>query len=159
AREHQSALDSMLRILNEKGNVLSENDDSRDRFIHADSLIENWSAPAEGRYFVEIRDLNWRGGPAFVYFLAITHSEAYFTLEIDTDKTLLAPGLGSAIFVRAYRKNGFVGEIPLSVGGLPPGISAHCGRIAAGGTDGCILLTAAADAKPGAANIHITGKG
>src|SRR5205823_5167762 len=117
AREHQSALDSTLRILNEKEQVLSENDDSRDRFIHADSLIENWIAPADGRYFVEIRDLHLRGGPAYVYFLKITRSEPFFTLDTDTDKTLLAPGTVSPIFVRASRKNGFTGEIQLSVEG------------------------------------------
>jgi hypothetical protein len=159
AREHQSALDSYLRILDDKGRVLAENDDSRDRFIHSDSLIENWSAPAKGRYVVEIRDLHLRGGPAFVYFLKVTHSLPFFRLETDTDKTLLAPGIASVIFARAVRKNGFDGEVQLSVEGLPPGVSANCGRILANGTDGCIILHTAPDAKQAAANIRILGSG
>jgi hypothetical protein len=157
AHQYQSPLDSFLRILNDKGERLVENDDASDRFIHADSLIENWAAPANGRYVVEIRDLHLRGGPAFVYFLKVTRSEPSFILETDTDKTLLAPGTAGAIFVRTTRKNGFAGDIQLAVDGLPPSVTASCGRILASGTDGCILLRAAPNAKQAAANIRITG--
>jgi hypothetical protein len=157
AREHQSALDSYLRILNAKGERLAENDDANDRWVHADSLIENWSAPADGRYIVEIRDIHLRGGPAFVYLLKVTRSEPHFLLELDTDKTLLAPGITGVIFVRATRKNGFTGEVQLAVEGRPPGVTAKCGRILSTGNDGCILLTAASDAKPVAVNLRITG--
>jgi hypothetical protein len=157
ARAHQSAIDSVLRILNEKGDSLIENDDARDRYVHEDSLIENWRAPASGRYILEIRDLHLRGGPAFVYFLKVTPSEPFFTLETDTDKTLLAPGIASVIFVRATPRNGFAGDVQLDVDGLPPGVTATCGRILAGGKDGCILLRAAADAQRCAANIRVRG--
>jgi hypothetical protein len=157
AREHQSMLDSFLRLLNDKGERLAENDDAADRFVHADSLIENWAAPANGRYVVEVRDLHQRGGPEFVYFLEVTRSEPYFTLETDTDKTLLAPGTAGAVFVRAARKNGFAGEVRLAVDGLPPGVTACCGRILETGTDGCIILEAAPDAKVTATNVRITG--
>jgi hypothetical protein len=150
AREHQSMLDSFLRVLDAKGQRLIENDDSSDRFVHADSLVEDWAAPAAGRYVVEVRDLHQRGGPEFVYFLKVTRSEPYFTLESDTDKTLLAPGTAGVIFVRTARKNGFAGEVQLAVDGLPAGVTARCGRILATGTDGCIVLQAAA-------NVRITG--
>ncbi len=157
ARPYQSALDSLVRIVNSKGQALIENDDARDRYVHADSQIENWAAPASGHYTIEVRDLHGRGGENFVYFLTIARSEPYFTLEIDTDKTLLAPGLASAIFVRAIRKNGFAGEIQLGVEGLPAGVTAHCGRILANGRDGCILVQTAPDAKPTAVNLRIFG--
>jgi hypothetical protein len=157
AREHQSALDSFIRIVNDKGETLIENDDGNDRYIHADSRIENWAVPAAGRYAIEIRDLHGRGGENFVYFLQIHRSEPHFELEIDTDKTLLAPGLASAIFVRATRKNGFAGEIQLGVEGLPSGVTASCGRILAAGQDGCIIVKAAPDAKQTAVNLRIFG--
>ncbi|HEX3151739.1 MAG TPA: PPC domain-containing protein [Gemmataceae bacterium] len=159
ARAHQSAMDPVLRILNEKGDRLVENDDYRDRFVHADSRIESWTAPANGKYIIEIRDAHERGGPAFVYFLKVARAEPGFTLELDTDKTLLAPGTSSAIFVRATRHNGFSGEVQLAVDGLPPGLTAMCGRILPTGKDGCILLKAAADAKIGAWEIRVTGTG
>jgi hypothetical protein len=157
AREHQSMLDSFLRLLNDKGERLIENDDAAGRFVSADSLIENWAAPAAGRYVIEVRDLHQRGGPEFVYFLEVTRAEPSFALESDTDKTLLAPGTAGVIFVRATRKNGFAGEVRLAVDGLPPGVTTRCGRILETGTDGCIILQAAADAKVSAANVRITG--
>lgn len=158
ARRSQSMLDPVMRVLNAQGGALLENDDlNTGRFSYADSLLENWTAPADGKYVVEVRDLHLRGGPQFVYFLSVTRSEPYFVLDSDTDKALLAPGTAAAIFVRAYRKNGFTGEVRLGVEGLPPGVTASCGRILESGKDGCIVLTAAADAPRGAANIKITG--
>lgn len=157
ARSLQSEMDSLVRILNDKGQTLIENDDAQDRYVHADSRIENWAAPAAGRYTIEVRDLHGRGGASFVYFLSIARAEPRFELEIDTDKTLLAPGLSSVIFARAVRKDGFDGEIHLGVEGLPSGVTASCGRILAGGKDGCILVRAAPDAKQTAANLRVFG--
>jgi hypothetical protein len=158
ARRNQSMLDPVLRVLNEQGGALLENDDlNTGRFIHADSLLEDWTAPADGKYVLEVRDLHLRGGPQFVYFLAATKSEPRFVLEIDTDKTLLSPGTAGAIFVRAYRKGGFTGEVQLVAEGLPAGVTAVCGRILESGRDGCIILQAAPDAPRGATNIKITG--
>jgi len=135
ARATGSALDSNLRILDAKGRALVENDDARDRFVHADSRIDNWAAPAAGRYFVEVRDLHERGGPEFVYFLQLTRAESGFGLELDTDKTLLTPGTAGVIFARVTRHNGFAGEVQLAVKGLPPGVTATCGRVLADGRD------------------------
>ncbi|HVC96118.1 MAG TPA: hypothetical protein VND64_20715, partial [Pirellulales bacterium] len=158
ARRHQSMLDPVLRILNSEGAALTEVDDmSTGRHSFQDPLLENWAAPADGRYVVELRDLHQRGGPEFVYFLKINPSVPYFALDTDTDKTLLSPGTAGAIFVRVFRKNAFAGEVQLAVEGLPRGVTASCGRILASGTDGCILLTAAPDAPRGASNLKITG--
>ena len=46
----------------------------------------------------------------------------------------------------------------MQVDGLPPGVTATCGRILAGkGQDGCIVLQADASAAQAAANITVTG--
>jgi hypothetical protein len=158
ARRAESGLDSFVRILNPQGAAISEADDlSRDRIQSQDSWIENWTAPADGKYSIEIRDLHLRGGPQFTYAMQVARAEPYFTLEVDTDKTELAPGIGAPIYVRVVRKNGFTGEVQLAIDGLPPGVTATCGRILETGSDGCILLSAAPDAPVGAANIKITG--
>jgi hypothetical protein len=158
ARRAMSGLDPIIRILNDKGAALIENDDSRVQRVNvSDSWIENWTAPADGKYFLEIRDLHLRGGAEFPYVVLATRSEPYFELELDTDKTLLAPGISAPFYVRVNRKNGFAGEVQLAVEGLPPGVTATAGRILATGIDGCIILTAAADAPAGAANIRVTG--
>jgi hypothetical protein len=124
----------------------------------ADSWIENWSAPADGKYLVEVRDVHLRGGPSFPYFLKITRSQPYFELYLDTDKTLIGPGGCAAIFVRVERKNGFTGEVAMAIDGLPHGVSASCGRILADkGQDGCIVLEAEADAPLNVANTIVRG--
>jgi hypothetical protein len=160
SRREGSPLDSVLRLLDAKGRTLGEGDDLSD-FGHtsADGIIEDWRAPADGTYAIEIGDLLQRGGPAFVYFLKITRPEPEFHLFLDTDKTELAPGTSGVIFVNSVPKNGFVGEISLAVEGLPEGVTAFCDRIPANHRDGCIILTASPDATPAVSNIIVTGTG
>jgi hypothetical protein len=164
AQRAGSRLDSMLRILGPKGELLIENDDHFERRssyggfnLTSDSHIEGWIAPADGRYVVQIRDVHQRGGPAFGYFLKVRRSQPTFVMDTDTDKTILAPGTAGVIHVRLTRKDGFTGEVQLAIEGLPAGVKASCGRILAGGTDGCIILETASDARKTAANVRIYG--
>jgi hypothetical protein len=158
SRREGSPLDSVLRLLDAKGRTLTEGDDLSDLGrTSADGIIENWRTPADGTYAIEIRDLLQRGGPTFVYFLKITHPEPEFELLLDTDKTELTPGTNGVFFVNALRKNGFDGEISLAIDGLPEGVTAICDRIPPGHRDGCIILTAAPDAKPAVSNVIVTG--
>ncbi len=160
ARRARSALDAHLRVLDAKGKQLALNDDLKlGKRGSADSWIENWTAPADGRYVVEVRDVNLRGGPDFPYFLKLTPSRPYFELYLDTDKTQVSKGGCGAIFVRIERKNGFAGEVQLAIDGLPEGVTAARGRILEGkGQDGCIVLEASADAELAAANVVIAGR-
>ncbi|HEY0983988.1 hypothetical protein [Schlesneria sp.] len=159
SRRQMSNLDSFIRILNEQGQPLREDDDGRfGRLVFADTRLEGWEAPATGKYFVEIRDGLLRGGAGYEYALQITRTLPSFELEIDTDKTQLTPGTYGAIFVRAVRKHGFTGEIQLHIEGLPEGVVATCGRILAGkGLDGCIVLYAPAELKLAAIDVRIWG--
>ncbi len=159
ARRAQSSLDSSIRLLDEKGNQLAENDDlGLYSNSFADSWIENWTAPADGKYTIEVRDLLLRGGPDFVYFLRVVRAAPYFELYVDTDKTQISPGTGGVMFVNLIRKNGFDGDVQLKIDGLPQGVAAHCGRIPAGAyRDGAIILDVPADAKQSVANVTISG--
>ena len=159
ARRLQSDLDPKIRITNEQGALISEADDATyHRVISADSLLENWTAPADGKYILEVLDLHQRGGSSFTYLVQVERAEPHFLIEVDTDKTLLAPGMGGVIYVRALRKNGFAGEIQLEVEGLPPGVSAIPGRIPPELSDGIVHLTAAPEAAFGATNLRIVGR-
>lgn len=158
ARRGLSRLDSLVRIVNADLGAYVENDDYQSPSLrYGDSRIQNWVVPADGRYFVEIRDLHLRGGSGYGYALSIERSQPYFALTIDTDKTQLTPGTRGAIFARVHRLNGFAGEVQLSLTGLPPGVTAECGRILANGLDGCILLSAAPDAAPAWSNVAVVG--
>src|SRR5262245_61130545 len=159
ARRAQSALDSHLRILDEKGKQLALNDDLRlGKRTLSDSWLENWTAPGDGRYIIEIRDVNLRGGPLCPYYLKVTPSQPYFELYLDSDKTQVAPSGCAALFVRVERKNGFSGEIQLTIDGLPRGVTASCGKILAEkGQDGSIVLEADPDAMLGVTNVIVRG--
>lgn len=159
ARRQQSQVDSYLRILNEKEQTLREDDDGRfGKLLHSDTLIEGWEAPADGTYFIEMRDVHLRGGDGFGYVLKITPTVPTFELLTDTDKTNLTPGTNGVLFVRANRKHGFKGDVDLHVDGLPPGVTATCGRaLTTKYPDGAIVLTAAPDAKLAASNLRIWG--
>lgn len=159
ARRAGSSLDPHVRILNESGVQQQLSDDARlGKRNFADSLIENWTVPADGKYLIEIRDVHLRGGLSFVYFLEVSISEPHFQLFADTDKTPLTPGTSGVVYVRAEKKNGFAGEVQLQVDGLPEGVTATCGKILAGKhQDGCIVFTAAPNAEPIATPVRIGG--
>ena len=159
ARRYQSSLDPYIRILNAEGKQLTENDDLRDfKRGFADSRIENWSVPADGKYTLEIRDMHLRGGDSFVYFIDATKAEPHFRLYVDTDKTLIAPGQHGVFYVQVERKNGFTGEVQLHVDGLPEGVEAVCGRILPDkGRDGCVILKAGNGTKLSVSNLTVRG--
>jgi len=161
SRRAGSQLDPLVSILNDQGGRLLENDDQQAGVISSqDSLVDSWAAPADGKYTIEVRDLHLRGGADFVYYLRLTRPEPKFALILDSDKTPIVPGGSTPIYVRVQRKNGFEGEVQLGIEGLPPGVTATCGRILGGGAlDGAILLTADPSATPAFANIRVTGRG
>ena len=159
ARRLSSELDSYLRIMTVEGKVLREVDDlTFSRTINSDSWLEDWTAPSDGAFVVEIRDVHLRGGANFPYALKITRATPEFHLIIDSAITQLRPGTSNVIYVRALKKNGFEGEIQLEIDGLPSGIQAECGRILAGKSmDGAIVLTCPPETPLGAATVVVRG--
>jgi hypothetical protein len=159
ARRRNSAIDSHLRVLNDKGAQLQLSDDLKvGKRNFSDSWIENWVVPADGKYFIEVRDVHLRGGNRFPYFLQVTRCQPYFELYLDTDKTQIPLGSHGVIYCRVERKCGFTGPVELEVEGLPVGVTATCGRIEGGkGVDGVIVLSAEHDAMPCASLLKVTG--
>jgi hypothetical protein len=159
ARRRNSAIDSHLRVLNDKGAQMQLSDDLKvGKRNYSDSWIENWVVPADGKYTIEIRDVHLRGGKQFPYFLQITRAQSYFELYLDTDKTQIPLGSHGVIYCRVERKCGFTGSVDLSIEGLPPGVTATCGRIEAGkALDGIIVLSADHDAVLACSELRVTG--
>ncbi len=62
-----SPLDSYLEVIDPTGRVVAANDDAHG----ADSFVR-FTAAADGKYGVRIRDANGLGGPAYVYRLTLT---------------------------------------------------------------------------------------
>jgi hypothetical protein len=152
ARRYGSSLDSFIQITDTQGKPLANNDDA----VGKDSRLD-WTAPADGEYLLQIRDLHSRGGETYVYHVAATPAQPDFSLRCDDDKALVGPGSGYAMYVLATRRNGFNGEIKLSVENLPPGVTVIADRVREGMTQACVIFRAAPDAKPDFRRIRMFG--
>lgn len=155
ARRFGSALDSHLRLLNEKGNVVASADDAP----HTKDSLLTWTPPADGTYVLEVRDLLFRGGPAYAYAIEAREDEPDFEVTCDDDKAGIGPGGAVPWFVRAKRRAGFDGPIEVRVEGLPPGVAAQPLTIPASMTEGCLVLQAAAAAQPNASPVRVMARG
>lgn len=154
ARRNGSSLDSSLRLLNEKSAAVAATDD------HAttkDSVLVATIA-ADGRYYLEVKDLLNRGGPTFNYIVQAQYDEPDFEIVCDDDKAGIAPGGHVPWFVKITRNGGFDGPVDVRVDGLPEGVSVNPLTIPAGMTQGCLILTAAPDAMPALAPVQVVGK-
>jgi hypothetical protein len=159
ARRVFSPPDIELAVLDENGAQVASADDGRDlagRSTKDPRLA--WTAPADGRFIIRVRDLHQRGGPDFAYHLEAALAEPDFELTLDPELSMIGPGNRSPIYVRAHRRNGFAGEVALAVEGLPAGVTASVPPILAGTTDACVVLAAAADAPRDGALFRVRGK-
>lgn len=152
ARRLDSEMDSEIKVRDAKGNVLAENDDA----LGKDSRLE-WSAPADGDYTLEVRDLAGHGGPTYFYNLTALPLRPDFRLKCDVDRAMIAPGNRTAWFIIAERRYGAAGEIKVEVKGLPPGVTAPPLTIPAEMTQGPIILSAAPDAKIDFSTVEVIG--
>ncbi len=147
-----SSLDSVLDVLGPKGNVLTSDDDA----FGKDAAL-TFTPPSDGDYVLRIRDLNGRGGDTAVYHIEADFARPDFTLHCDPDKANVAPGASAAWYVLVNRSAGFAGPVKVAVEGLPVGVTASPLTIPPGMTQGLVVLTAAADARPAFAAVRVVG--
>src|SRR5262249_20060897 len=93
----------------------------------------------------------------FVYFLEIDFARPDFTLKCDPSKAMIGPGSRTAWYVQVNRSNGFAGPVKVEVQGLPTGVTVNPLTIPANMTQGCLVVSAAADAKMDAAAVSVVG--
>jgi hypothetical protein len=72
ARSLRSPLDSVLSIHDAKGAQLAANDDQG----APDSVLSKWTVPADGDYFLAVKDQLGRGGPLFTYRVEVEPMQA-----------------------------------------------------------------------------------
>ncbi|MBY0229045.1 MAG: PPC domain-containing protein [Gemmataceae bacterium] len=149
----RSRLDSVLDILDAKGNVLATNDDANGK----DAALA-FAPPSDGDYVLRVRDLNGKGGPEWVYHIEAEPQRPGFSLKCDGDKAMVGPGSRMAWFVKLTRTGGFDGPVTVEAKGLPPGVTASECVIQPGQAQGLIVLSASPDAKVGASLVELVGK-
>ena len=161
ARRLGSPVDSMLYVYNAQGGELSRNDewvDSAEALLthHADSRIV-YTFPADGDYAVRIKDLQRHGGDEFAYRLQIVPPRPDFALVISPDNPRVSKGDTVFVNVRSVRKDGFGGEIALTVQNLPAGFLANNAVIPAGQDQTRLAISAPPDAPVGVVAPTIVG--
>jgi hypothetical protein len=132
--------------------------------------VLQFTAPDNGTYRVILVDQFYRGDPRKVYRLSIRQPAPEFQLvavphfpaapntPLGVWTPLLRKGGTEMFDVLAYRRDGFGGEIQLSVEGLPEGVTASPATIGAGQNVTSLVLTAADTAAEWSGEIQIIGK-
>jgi hypothetical protein len=119
ARREGSPLDSVLQLKGHDGKLITVNDDHVDRreglvTHHADSYIEA-KLPADGRYVVQVGDIQGKGSAEHAYRLRVTPSRPGFDLRVTPATLSATPGGTVPITVHVFRRDGFDGPIELSL--------------------------------------------
>jgi hypothetical protein len=140
ARRLGSPLDSLLQLTDEAGRVLAWNDDHQDKAAglvthQADSYLRA-KLPASGTYRVKVADAQGHGGQAYAYRLRVSPSRPDFAVIVTPASINVRGGTLVPVTVHAVRKDGFSGEIELSLDDAPEGfrlsgeqMPAGCDRI------------------------------
>ena len=131
-----SPIDSLLRLTDGSGRVLAWNDDNEDRGSglnthHADSYV-SFKVPDDGAYFFHLSDVQGHGGDEYAYRLRISLRRPDFDLRVTPSAINLPVACTVPIDVFVLRRDGFDGEIELSLKDAPEGFLLNGGHIPAG---------------------------
>lgn len=123
ARRLGSPLDSTLQLSDAKGRILASNDDFMDAGVgmvthQADSYLAA-TLPADGAYFVTVRDAQGRGGAEFGYRLRISPPMPDFEVRVAPSSITARPGTTVTLTAHVLRRDGFEGDVALSLIGAP----------------------------------------
>jgi len=146
ARRLGSPLDSLLRLTDAAGKVLALNDDYPDKecglLTHQ---ADSWlcvKLPADGTYYVWLTDAQNAGSDAHAYRLRISAPQPDFALRIAPSAINLLTGRAVPVWVYAVRKDGFDGDIEITLDGAPAGFTLSGGTIPHGRDSVRMTLTA-----------------
>jgi hypothetical protein len=147
----RSPVDAIITIYGVNGARLAENDDAVDAAEpmithHADSLL-TFTAPANGRFVMRIRDVQGKGGPEYAYRLSVGEPRPDFALRVSPDNPRVSRADSAVLTVTAIRRNAFAAEITLSVRDLPPGFVASPAVLGAKQEQVLLTITAPAAAQ------------
>jgi len=135
ARRLNSPLDSVLKLANANGQKLMFNDDHEDKGAgltthHADSLLSA-TLPTDGFYYIHIADAQHKGGSAYGYRLRISPPQPDFELRVVPSSINARAGSSIPITVYALRKDGFTGNITMTLKDAPRGFTLRGNRVPA----------------------------
>ncbi|MES1213380.1 MAG: hypothetical protein ABUL64_02230 [Singulisphaera sp.] len=134
-----SPLDGLLDVRKESGEQLATADDTADS---TDPTVDFKVPDGVTKVVAAIRDLQKRGGPAYVYRLAVQPADRPdFSLTLLNDRVQVPAGGVEIVRVRADR-NGYQGAIKLGISGSPSEVRVANDEIPAGATEALVTLSA-----------------
>ncbi|KKK72629.1 hypothetical protein LCGC14_2901960, partial [marine sediment metagenome] len=136
ARRLGSPLDSLLKLSDADGKLLTANDDYEDEGAgltthHADSHL-GFKLPKDGTYLIHLGDTQYKGGQAYAYRLRIGPRRPDFELRVSPSSVNTGAGTNVPITVHALRRDGFSGDITLRLKNKAPGFKLSGGWIPTG---------------------------
>ncbi|HZK82910.1 MAG TPA: hypothetical protein VFC46_17635, partial [Humisphaera sp.] len=151
--------------------VRSQGDAARFRMPNADPALA-FTAPADGSYRIQVRDLFGSGQaePRFFYLLGVRAAQPDYRLvacysPLDANDgngspstAVVRKGASVQIDVLAFRREGFDGEIELSAENLPPGVTAAPAVIGPSVNVGHLVISAGPGAADWSGAIRVIGK-
>ena len=162
ARRLNSPLDSLLWLSDANGKTLAYNDDNGDKNVgllthNADSYLR-LRLPEKGTYFVHLADSQNHGGQDYGYRLRISPPQPDFALLAAPSSINILAGGTVPITVEVLRKDGFNGEIEVTLKDAPPGFKLSGAKIPAGCDRLRITLTAPQKPLEQPINLQLEGR-
>ncbi|WP_202921884.1 PPC domain-containing protein [Anatilimnocola aggregata] len=115
----QFATDIVLTVLSEAGKLLIEIDDAKGS--RDPSLL--FTAPADGRYFVSLRDRSRGGNAEYIYRLQLTSQQPAMSARVNTPSLMVHSGQTANVAVIVDRIDGLADELEVTALDLPAGVS------------------------------------
>ncbi|MHC4953074.1 MAG: PPC domain-containing protein [Planctomycetota bacterium] len=136
ARRLGSPLDSLIQLTDAAGHNVAWNDDHPDKSAglvthQADSYLRAKLLATES-YYIRVTDAQRQGGASFAYRLRVSKPRPDFAVIVTPASVNVPAGGCAPITVHVVRRDGFDGEIGLSLPDAPRGLSLGGARIPAG---------------------------
>ena len=162
ARRLGSPFDSAIELTNEAGARIAFNDDHEDpgagrETHHADSYFIA-RVPVTGRYFVRLYDVQRQGGPEYAYRLRLSAPRPDFELRITPSSVSATGGATVPLTVTAVRRDGFAGDVAISLVDAPPGLSLSGATVPAGQDQVRMTLTVPPVGAPALVSLRLEGR-
>jgi hypothetical protein len=146
ARRLNSPLDSVLRLIDSTGAIVASNDDHEDPEMglithQADSYLRV-RLPQDGAYWVSLADTQHQGGEAYGYRLRLGPPQPDFAVRLTPSSVNVPAGGAATLTARAVRKDGFDGDIDLTLKDAPDGFTLSEARIPSGKDSADVKLSA-----------------
>ncbi|MBI5833945.1 MAG: PPC domain-containing protein [Armatimonadetes bacterium] len=161
-RRLDSPIDSVLRLRDPTGQLIAANDDRDDQAAglqthHADSYLM-LTLPVTGRYTLELGDAQQAGGPAWRYRLRLSAPRPDFELRVTPSSLTMRGGANVPVTAFAQRRDGFDGDIALTLVDAPRGCAVTGAVIPSGQDRVTFTVSAPTQVWPEPFGLRIAGR-